>query len=720
MEEEAPTEAPDSKPPAEEPVLEKVLASGITLRTSARVSKKLKQDQEASYSAFIASPEKKCAKEEIPQIEDKPKARRAPTFWSPEEKSAFFEALNENGKNFEAIERYLASKAKKRGEGGSKNREQARHFYHRTLHKLSKHVKMPESIKKVTQELYALINFGEFRKKVGHVTEKNAMKLNELIYAGSTQVRVRGKSWRVKTPVCRALRKLNQFEEDWEEVKLPNRVEVLIGARTNRDWTKVQMRGHNPRIKATISLDCQLDTLISFLSNKWNKGHEGTLKLGPKEGTVIEHPMYKCGPIVTSRSVSLMAHERRVGGGYEAVKSLLHLIQLGKTKSMLKWHKEDDQDDEFTNTDLMDPSDVDKEEFEARIRDGWSVDVPSRLRVGQLYVILGSKGSIELDYWWESKDAISEFSKTLERLTSIASLYFSKNKVQCPCGHVCRSKGQATPAQAKPKAKPKQKIIAESQAPDKIELLTNQPNPNDLPMATTIPHEGSIFKRPILPSTQTQQSTVEFPTMPFRPKYCNRRGRARQRNLVVQRILPLLPKAPPGQVMLTLQMFPPPGGGTLINNTNNRNSTLQVPTIQPQQTLPMRTEEAETEPQGSEKEVAQQSSGNTFSGVLGQGGQTQEVTPPTSPTSILKEGEWLSSEIPDFSFSSFLSHLEAPFKMNGTNEDTHMSVDVESHFQSLMAETSLDYTAKFAELAAKVSNSSTVEPFEQLATTQQD
>lgn len=66
-------------------------------------------------------------------------------------------------------------------------------------------------VEKVTQELYTLINFGELRKKIGHITEKNAQKLNELIYIGRTQVRVSGKTWRIKTPVCPALRRLNKL-----------------------------------------------------------------------------------------------------------------------------------------------------------------------------------------------------------------------------------------------------------------------------------------------------------------------------------------------------------------------------------------------------------------------------------------------------------------------------------------------------------------------------
>lgn len=67
-------------------------------------------------------------------------------------------------------------------------------------------------IKKQTQELYGLINYGEFRKKMGCVTEKTSLKLNELVITGFTHLRLKGKNVHIRTPRCRALRRLNQLE----------------------------------------------------------------------------------------------------------------------------------------------------------------------------------------------------------------------------------------------------------------------------------------------------------------------------------------------------------------------------------------------------------------------------------------------------------------------------------------------------------------------------
>lgn len=61
------------------------------------------------------------------------------TFWRwPALRSPFFQ----HGKDFEAIQNNIAMKYKKRGKPANmvKNKEQVRHFYYRTWHKISKHI----------------------------------------------------------------------------------------------------------------------------------------------------------------------------------------------------------------------------------------------------------------------------------------------------------------------------------------------------------------------------------------------------------------------------------------------------------------------------------------------------------------------------------------------------------------------------------------------------
>lgn len=68
-------------------------------------------------------------------------------------------------------------------------------------------------LKNAAKELYGLVNYGEIRRKIGFCTEKiMCMKLNELVYKGTIQIRIKGKTLRIKTPLCRALRKLNRLQ----------------------------------------------------------------------------------------------------------------------------------------------------------------------------------------------------------------------------------------------------------------------------------------------------------------------------------------------------------------------------------------------------------------------------------------------------------------------------------------------------------------------------
>ena len=65
-----------------------------------------------------------------------------------------------------------------------------------------------------------MINYGEMRKKVTFVNQKCLMKLRDLVYKGSVTIRVKGKNYRIKTPSCKALRKINQLEGNFRFVSV--------------------------------------------------------------------------------------------------------------------------------------------------------------------------------------------------------------------------------------------------------------------------------------------------------------------------------------------------------------------------------------------------------------------------------------------------------------------------------------------------------------------
>ncbi|KAJ8364216.1 hypothetical protein SKAU_G00130470 [Synaphobranchus kaupii] len=209
------------------------------------------------------------------------KVRRQWESWSTEDKNTFFQGLYEHGKDFEAIQNNIALRYKKKGKPASmvKNKEQVRHFYYRTWHKISKYIDFSNVysrvLKKSSQELYGLICYAELRKKVGGLMDdKNVAKLNELIQHGATTVRSKGRNLRIKAPMCRALKKLCDpdgvsDEEDQKPVRLPLKVAMELQPRSNHSWARVQSLAHNPRLRMMVELHRKVSSLIEFLKQKW-------------------------------------------------------------------------------------------------------------------------------------------------------------------------------------------------------------------------------------------------------------------------------------------------------------------------------------------------------------------------------------------------------------------------------------------------------------------
>ncbi|XP_047027851.1 protein cramped [Helicoverpa zea] len=249
-------------------------------RTSARVIKKLRLEPPAERDK---RPAKKDGSDDIPECETPSKIdekelkfptvkqRMPKALWSTDEKNLFFEALNEYGKDFDAITAYICAKMKKKGmpDVNLKTKTQVSHFYYRTWHKLSKHVHFDENVKKVAQELYALINYGELRKKLVSVNEKTCARLGDMVLCGSIVVRARGRNLRVRTPMCRALRRLNQITELALGARVCGRAQVSLRARECAAWARVQAAAHNPRAALALPLRARLRALLRALQNRW-------------------------------------------------------------------------------------------------------------------------------------------------------------------------------------------------------------------------------------------------------------------------------------------------------------------------------------------------------------------------------------------------------------------------------------------------------------------
>nr|SVE86608.1 EOG090X01XB [Daphnia similis] len=207
------------------------------------------------------------------QVEEK--RRRAWEQWSADDIAAFFEGLNEFGKDFDAIQNCLYTKNRKKSLVNStniKNKDQVRHFYYRTWHKISKYLlPTPDEGKRMHKELYGLINYGEMWKKLGgYFNDRCGEKLNELVQHGVTSVKIKGKSYRIKTPVCPALKRLQSTGTETQKLpSTPERIVIELTPCCNADFLRVQSVAHNPRIRISTDSSSPLSTIISFLTKKW-------------------------------------------------------------------------------------------------------------------------------------------------------------------------------------------------------------------------------------------------------------------------------------------------------------------------------------------------------------------------------------------------------------------------------------------------------------------
>ncbi|XP_058813600.1 protein cramped [Topomyia yanbarensis] len=280
--------------------------------------------------------------------------------WSNQDKNLFFEALNECGKDFEGIVNYLNTK-KRRKDINSEHAfkvKDVRHLYYQFNQKVSKYLHFSDEVKKEAQELYGLINYGEMRKKAPFQNKKYFHKLKDLVYKGWTTIREKGRNIRIKTPSCRALRKINQLEEWQEEIKLPPRVDVILKPATVGAWGRVQSLAQNPRVRTSVTLQKRLSTLLQLLQQKWrhqdirlgerisglkatsanitsktsrqkaqhelelctkmtedarNGESQKILCFTPSKEAVIHRPMINLAEFLSSYSICLNSYEQRIG-----------------------------------------------------------------------------------------------------------------------------------------------------------------------------------------------------------------------------------------------------------------------------------------------------------------------------------------------------------------------------------------------------------------------
>jgi hypothetical protein len=175
------------------------------VRSSARVI----QSKINTATATTQIEKKEVPAENINQIVATPKTpsqqKNIRMQWTLKENKFFFDALNDFGRDFEQISKFVNMKMKRKNptEPDYKTKDHVRLNYYQHFQKASKYLKFSDDVKKLAQELYVLINYGEMKKKLIMSSEKSFIKLKELVYKGSVTVRLKGKNIKIKTPSCK-------------------------------------------------------------------------------------------------------------------------------------------------------------------------------------------------------------------------------------------------------------------------------------------------------------------------------------------------------------------------------------------------------------------------------------------------------------------------------------------------------------------------------------
>ena len=165
-------------------------------------------------------------------------------------------------------------------------------------------------------------------------------KLNELVQKGTTTLKHKGKTYRFKTPLCKALKKLHTKGSELVGKKKggpkqePAKVTIILKPRDTKDWCRTHELAQNPHVKVSLGFQRRLSSLISCLTSKWRQrqtklleslaakedsnsggspkaskkgGSEEELVLFPCADAKLTFPIITVAPVLTSSLISLQS-----------------------------------------------------------------------------------------------------------------------------------------------------------------------------------------------------------------------------------------------------------------------------------------------------------------------------------------------------------------------------------------------------------------------------
>ncbi|CAH8848587.1 unnamed protein product [Trichobilharzia szidati] len=247
--------------------------------------------------------------------------------WSPDDRRLFFQAVRLYGRNFNEITRFIRSRRHRttadhqtvtsnnstelnsnnphsgnnlassssaphssntsqsstgvntafasNSDGSGRTREQVRFFYQQTWHKIRRYVKFPDEVPQHVREVYAIVNYSVIRTRIKKpLHHRLGEKLNELIHCGTTVIKHNGRRFLLRTPVCPALKQLNNIAAPTHEFQLPEDVWIELVPRTHADLWRVIEAEQNPRLRLRVDINRQLSDVIALTENKWQSAAE--------------------------------------------------------------------------------------------------------------------------------------------------------------------------------------------------------------------------------------------------------------------------------------------------------------------------------------------------------------------------------------------------------------------------------------------------------------
>ncbi|CAH8525230.1 unnamed protein product [Heterobilharzia americana] len=158
---------------------------------------------------------------------------------------------------------------------GGRTREQVRFFYQQTWHKIRRYVKFREDVPQHVREVYAIVNYSVLRTRIKKpLDHRLGEKLNELVHCGTTVIKHNGRRFLLRTPVCPALKQLNNISAPTHEFLLPEDVWIELVPRTQTDAWRVVEAEQNPRLRLRVDINRQLSDVILLVENKWQLAAE--------------------------------------------------------------------------------------------------------------------------------------------------------------------------------------------------------------------------------------------------------------------------------------------------------------------------------------------------------------------------------------------------------------------------------------------------------------